>query len=115
MAKAKLLSEAMAQGIKKTRPATVSMIDKIRPGKYAACALGAAFINGGLASRAYSNSSDRYKTLELRFPALIEMAPTNGLPKSLHGCRLTVAIYSLNDTYKWSRTKIVKWLRSNGL
>lgn len=92
-----LLARAMELGMRKTRKLKRKYVG---PGP-SACALGAAWINGGKVS---DGRNANRGALQMRFPVLQTLS--RDADNSLFG-----AIVNRNDSRDWSRGKIVRWLR----
>lgn len=100
------LATAMERGISKTRRA---VHEYIGPGP-SACALGAAWINGGTVAKARALGPHRAGLLE-RFPVLTTSRWPNKDDTSGVGQYLFSAIVARNDHMGWRRDRTARWLR----
>lgn len=97
------LAKAMEQGCKKSRKANGEFVRVAETGAIYACAIGAAYINGF--SKSFAERGYNQDRMCDRHPILLE---TGQQPFSAY---LQSTIISLNDNYRWSRERIIRWLR----
>lgn len=111
-----LLSNLIERGYEQALPIEGQYITRNEAGEVYACALGAAYVGvRGLPDGTLK--LDNWTVMEVVTPLIGYNPYVTTLPHPVHYYNDAVAciIVNLNDTNHWPPTRIIEWLRSQGL